>query len=88
VSGAAGGDVGEPSRCGAKLRSGGSCDLSPVPGRRRCFQHGGAQGIGAPAGNRNAWKDGFYGRTEKARRRQVNAFIRDCLRTLKEIEGR
>lgn len=69
-------------RCGARLRRGGRCPLPPNAGRRRCFQHGGARGIGAPKGNDNAHKHGFYGRVETAKRRRINAFIRECLRTL------
>jgi len=82
----AGGET-TPARCGAKLRSGGSCALPPAAGRRRCFQHGGARGIGAPQGNRNNWRDGFHGREAVAERRRVNGFIRECIRTLKEVEG-
>jgi glucans biosynthesis protein len=72
--------------CGARLRQGGRCALPPVAGRRRCFQHGGARGIGAPKGSRNAWKHGVYSREQIALRRQINAFFRDCLRTMREIE--
>lgn len=84
------GDFGDAAglRCGARLRTGGSCALPPVAGRRRCFQHGGARGIGAPADNLNARRDGFHGRAARARRRRTNEFIRECLRTLREIEGR
>lgn len=78
---------GAPPRCGARLRTGGACALPPAAGKRRCFQHGGARGIGAPEGNRNNWKDGFHGREATERRRRVNGFIRECLRTLREIEG-
>ena len=75
-------------RCGARLRTGGSCPLSPAAGKRRCFQHGGARGIGAVTGNRNNWRDGFYSREMKAERRRINGFIRQCLQTLREIGGR
>lgn len=85
-SGGEGGDA-PPPRCGAKLRTGGTCGLPPAAGRRRCFQHGGARGIGAPKGNRNNWRDGFYGREAMAERQRINAFIRDCLQTLREIGG-
>lgn len=80
---------GEPAaRCGARLRTGGTCPLPPAAGKRRCFQHGGARGAHAPAGNRNNWRDGFYSREMEAERRRINGFIRECLRTLREIEGR
>jgi hypothetical protein len=52
--------------CGARLRRGGHCALPPSPGKRRCFQHGGARGIGAPKGNDNAFKHGFFTEVETA----------------------
>ena len=54
----------------------------------RCLQHGGARGAHAPAGNRNNWRDGFYSREMKAERRRINGLIRECLWTLREIDGR
>ena len=72
--------------CGARLRQGGRCALPPAAGRRRCFQHGGARGIGAPKGSRNAWKHGFYSREQTAQRLAINAFFRQCLQTIREIE--
>lgn len=78
---------GEAPRCGARLRTGGSCLLQPAAGKRRCFQHGGAHGIGAAKGNRNNWRDGLYSREMKAERRRINGFIRECLQTLREIDG-
>ncbi|HZF36274.1 MAG TPA: HGGxSTG domain-containing protein [Candidatus Angelobacter sp.] len=90
MSGAAteegGGDTAR--RCGARLRTGGSCPLPPAAGKHRCFQHGGARGSGAPAGNRNNWRDGFYSREMKAERRRINGFIRECLQTLRKFGGR
>jgi hypothetical protein len=74
-------------RCGARLRTGGTCRLPPAAGKRRCFQHGGARGSGAPAGNRNNWRDGFYSRAMKAERRWISGLIRRCLQTLRDIDG-
>ncbi len=72
-------------RCGAKLRSGGRCPLPPAAGKRRCFQHSGARGSGAAKGNRN---NGFYTPAAMAERKRINGFISECLRTLREIDGR
>jgi len=47
-------------RCGAKTRKGTPCKNPPVTGKRRCRMHGGAPGSGAPLGNRNALKHGYY----------------------------
>jgi hypothetical protein len=40
--------------------------------------HGGAEGGGAPCGNRNAWKHGLYTAEAIARRREVASLIRIC----------
>jgi hypothetical protein len=63
-----------------------ACPLPPAAGKRRCFQHGGARGIGPPQGSRNAHKHGFFGREAIAERRRINAFIRECLQTLREFD--
>jgi uncharacterized protein YjcR len=34
--------------------------------------HGGAAGSGAPKGNRNAWKHGYFTKEEIVRRRETN----------------
>lgn len=47
-------------RCGAKTRSGLPCKSPAVHGKNRCRMHGGAKGSGAPVGNQNALKHGFY----------------------------
>lgn len=73
-------------RCGAKLRQGGTCALPPANGKRRCFQHGGARGIGPPKGRQNARKHGFFSRAAIAERRRINGFIRECLQTLREYD--
>jgi hypothetical protein len=83
--GAVGADV-AGSVCGARLRRGGRCALPPSPGKQRCFQHGGARGIGAPKGNDNARKDGFFSRVEIAERRRINDFIRECNAVLQRID--
>lgn len=46
--------------------------------------HGGAKGSGAPKGNRNALKHGYYTREMIARRRQFNKEIRAQHRALRE----
>ena len=85
---ASSGDDDAGPRCGSRLRTGGTCPLPPAAGKRRCFQHGGARGSGAPAGNRNNWRDGFYSRAAIAERRRINGFIRECLQTLRQIYQR
>ena len=74
--------------CGSRLRGGGVCPRLPVAGKRRCRRHGGGiPNWGAPAGNRNARKHGAFTAAAKAQRRTISAFLRDCWRTIREIEG-
>lgn len=49
-----------PPLCTAKNRRGQQCKRRPAPGRNVCYYHGGAPGSGAPRGNANARKHGFY----------------------------
>jgi hypothetical protein len=49
-----------------------------VKGRARCRLHGGAEGSGAPEGNRNALKHGRYTAEAIACRRMVAALLRAC----------
>jgi len=76
--------LGSP-RCGAKTRAGTACRAPAVSGRTRCRMHGGAQGSGAPKGNRNALKHGTYTKEafrERAELRDLVQESRDLLRTL------
>jgi glucans biosynthesis protein len=47
-------------RCGAQTRNGEACRAPALRGRTRCRMHGGARGSGAPFGNGNAVKHGFF----------------------------
>ena len=52
--------------------------------------HGGAAGSGALAGNRNAYRHGFYAAAERARWRRLRLFAAECeglLRVLDEGGG-
>ena len=68
-------------RCGAKTRAGRPCASPAVRGKKRCRMHGGARGSGAPAGNRNAVKEGLFTSVATEERRQANALWREA-RTL------
>lgn len=48
--------------------------------------HGGAQGSGAPPGNRNALKHGMYTREAIAERREFNRMLRDLNDDLRAFE--
>lgn len=73
-------------RCGARTRRGTSCAAPRCHGRVRCRMHGGAAGSGAPVGNRNALKDGFYTAAARLRRRAMNAFIREMTAAVARLE--
>ena len=47
--------------------------------------HGGAEGSGAPKGNRNAFKHGYYSREAIEERRAVRKLIRESETFLNEI---
>lgn len=67
-------------RCGAKTRSGTPCRAPAIAGKVRCRMHGG-RSSGAPVGNRNALKTGFYTREERAFRQA----LRELLRSSREL---
>jgi len=73
-------------RCGAKTRSGKPCMSPAVAGKKRCRMHGGAQGSGAPRGNKNALKTGGYTREAIEERRQLRALLRQSRMLIQKIE--
>ncbi len=56
-----------------------------VKGKRRCRMHGGAEGSGAPKGNKNALKHGLYTREALEERRQLRQLIRASQEMLKDL---
>ncbi len=73
-------------RCGARTRSGQSCRSPAVHGKKRCRMHGGAKGSGAPRGNQNALKHGFYTKQEIEERKKLRQLIRDAESLIEEID--
>ena len=73
-------------RCGAKIRSGGSCRSPAARGKRRCRMHGGAPGSGAPRGNQNARRHGLFTRDAIAERKQIQALLGDARKLLQEMK--
>lgn len=71
-------------RCGAKTRMGSPC-RRPAGPKGRCHLHGGAPGSGAPFGNRNAWKHGFYSRESSEERLRIRAFLLQTDRFLDQL---
>jgi hypothetical protein len=72
--------------CGAKLPDGSLCTNTAEPGKKRCRSHGGAPGVGAPKGNRNAQRHGLYSAEFKKKREMVNAIVADADAFLKGLK--
>ena len=65
-------------RCGARTRNGSACQSLAVSGKQRCRMHGGAQGSGARAGNRNTLKHGRYSHEALEFRRRMRDLVREA----------
>ena len=72
-------------RCGAKTRNGKPCRAPVVAGKNRCRMHGGAAGSGAPKGNKNALKSGYYTKEAIEERRAIRQLMRDVEKLIEEI---
>lgn len=72
----------ESPGCGARTRSGAPCH-SPAMANGRCRMHGGTS-PGAPRGNSNALKYGYYSAVAIADRRA----IADLLRSMRSLAKR
>lgn len=73
-------------RCNARTRAGGLCRAPAVKDKLRCRRHGGAAGVGAPKGNRNARKHGLYAAAERTEHRRIMDLVRNCNRVLDEFD--
>jgi hypothetical protein len=73
-------------RCGAKIRSGGSCRSPVVCGKKRCRMHGGAPGSGPPRANQNARQHGLFTRDAIAERRQIQALLGEARKFLQAMK--
>lgn len=68
----------QKKKCGAKTRQGTPCKSAPVKGKNRCRMHGGAKGSGAPKGNQNAYKHGYYTKEMIQFRKLFNGYAQLC----------
>jgi hypothetical protein len=73
-------------RCGAKIRSGGSCRSPAVRGKRRCRMHGGTPGSGAPRRNQNARRHGLFTSDAIAERKQIQALLGEARKLLRTVK--
>ncbi|WP_283844232.1 MULTISPECIES: HGGxSTG domain-containing protein [Bradyrhizobium] len=67
-------------------RSGGACCAPATHGKTRCRMHGGAEGSGAPKGNRNARKHGLFTKRGRAEQRQIRDLLGEARRLLRELK--
>lgn len=74
-------------KCGAKTRSGKPCKNICAKGKRRCRFHGGADGIGAPKGNKNAWKHGDRSAAAINNRKHYNHVMREMRQLIQQMEA-
>ncbi|WP_347336521.1 MULTISPECIES: HGGxSTG domain-containing protein [Bradyrhizobium] len=72
-------------RCGAQTRDGDTCRAPALRGRPRCRMHGGAAGSGAPFGNSNAVKHGFFTSEAIEERELVRTVLREAERLLRQL---
>ncbi len=72
-------------RCGARTRSGLSCQAPAVQGKKRCRMHGGAAGTGAPKGNGNALKTGLHTREMMEQQQAVCVLLKRSRQILDEL---
>ncbi|WP_354086300.1 HGGxSTG domain-containing protein [Bradyrhizobium sp. S3.3.6] len=75
-------------RCGAQTRNGGACRAPALRGKTRCRMHGGAWGSGAPFGNSNAVKHGFFTGEAIEERKLVRAVLTEAEDLLRELSTR
>jgi uncharacterized protein YjcR len=75
-------------RCGANTRSGETCRAPVLRGKTRCRMHGGAAGSGAPFGNNNAVKHGFFTGEAIDERKLVRTVLMEAEDLLRELSSR
>ena len=72
-------------RCGARTRNGKTCRAPALRGKTRCRMHGGAAGSGAPFGNGNAVKHGFFTSEAIDERRFVRTVLTEAENLLRQL---
>lgn len=72
-------------RCGAQTRNGEPCRAPALRGKTRCRMHGGAAGSGAPFGNKNAVKHGFFTRDAIEERKFVRTVLIEAENVLRQL---
>ncbi|WP_271670020.1 HGGxSTG domain-containing protein [Bradyrhizobium sp. CCBAU 51627] len=73
------------ARCGARTRNGETCRAPALRGKTRCRMHGGTAGSGAPVGNGNAVKHGYFTSEAIDERKFVRAILIQSETFLREL---
>ncbi|MEX1313818.1 MAG: HGGxSTG domain-containing protein [Desulfotignum sp.] len=73
-------------RCGAYSRRTGKPCRQPAMANGRCRLHGGLS-TGAPKGNQNAFKHGYYSKEAVKLRLETRQLMKDTKATIKQING-
>ena len=73
-------------RCGAQTRNGDTCRAPALRGKGRCRMHGGARGSGAPFGNGNAVKHGFFTGEAAEERKFVRTALIEAEKLLQKLK--
>jgi len=64
------------------------CQKPAAKGKKRCRLHGGAEGSGAPCGERNgSYRHGLYAREAIAERKAMQELIRCMRRTARALSS-
>jgi len=72
-------------RCNAKAKSTGQrCGNAAMKGKRVCYIHGG-KSPGAPKGNKNALKNGFYSAEAIVERRYIRMLLKQSKDLIAEL---
>lgn len=75
------------AKCGARTRSGLTCQAPAVVGRQRCRMHGGARGSGAPHGDRNgSYRHGEASKTAVTQRAEIRSLMKMIRSTLDSVD--
>ena len=75
-------------RCGARTRNGETCRAPALRGKARCRMHGGAWGSGAPLGNSNAVKHGYFTGEAIEERKLVRTVLSEAESLLRQLPRR
>lgn len=75
-------------RCRAQTRNGDTCRAPALRGKTRCRMHGGAAGSGAPFGNKNAVRHGFFTGEAIDERKFVRTVLIEAENLLRSLPAR